>query len=267
MNRVLIQLVTFIFLFFATWFLISQINFTGAIDFKKISRDNEERIGKTVIDFLKTTNKTIENDSVSTVINLIKERICAYNEIDTAKIKIYVFDNSDVNAFALPGNNMVIYSGLIEYCDNPEELCSVMAHEIAHLENKHIIKKLSKEIGISVLIAIAGGEAGSKILKELVKVASSTAFDRNMEREADAAAVKYLSNAHVDPENLANLMVRLSKKTDVPENFEWVSTHPSSKERAAEILKLKKKYTLNIKPILSDSAWTSCQKLVKEYDN
>jgi predicted Zn-dependent protease len=263
MNKVFFQLLAFIILFFGTWFLLSRIDFTSAIDIKKINKANEEKIGKMVIDYLKKTNENIENDSLNDCLKQIRNRVCMYNGIDTGKMQIYVFQNSDVNAFALPGNNIVVYSGMISYCKCPEELCSVMAHEIAHIENKHIVKKLSKEIGIAVLITIAGGDAGAEMLKELVRVVSSTAFDRNMEREADATAVEYLSKAHIDPNNLSNLMFRLAQKTDVPDKFEWISTHPSSKDRAAEILKLRKNYSFTVKPLLSDSTWIACQQMVK----
>jgi beta-barrel assembly-enhancing protease len=263
MNKVFFQLLAFIILFFGIWFLLSRIDFTNAIDFKKLSKTNEEKLGKMVIDYLKKTNENIENDSLKDYLNQIKNRVCVYNDIDTGKIQIYIFQNSDVNAFALPGNNIVVYSGMIGYCKKPEELCSVLAHEIAHLENKHIVKKLSKEVGIAVLVTIAGGDAGAEMLKELVRVVSSTAFDRNMEREADATAVKFLSKAHIDPNNLANLMFRLAQKTDVPNKFEWISTHPSSKDRAAEILKLRKNYSFTVKPLLSDSVWIACQEMVK----
>jgi predicted Zn-dependent protease len=234
------------------------------VDFKGISKSNEEKLGRKIIEYLKNTNETVDNDSVKKIIEQVKNRICIANKIDTNKITIYIFRNTEVNAFALPGNNMVVYTGIIQFSNKPEELAAVMAHEMAHIENKHLMKKLSKEIGIGVLAALASGNSGSGIIEEVVRVISSTAFDRDMEREADNTAVNYLAKSNIDPENLATLMLRLANKTDVPENIEWISTHPKSKERASEILKLRKTKKFTVKPLLNDSIWSECKQIIKE---
>jgi beta-barrel assembly-enhancing protease len=262
MNKAFIQILTFLFLFFGTWFLLSKINFTGKIDIQKISKTNEEKIGKKIIEYLQNENETVTNDSVVSIINKIKNRICIYNRIDTSKVKIYIFRNSEINAFALPGNNMVVYTGIIDFCKKPEELGGVMAHEMAHIEYNHIVKKLTKEIGIGLLATIAGSNSGEGMIKEIVRIISSSAFDRDMEREADKAAVNYMAKAHIDPENLATLMLRLSVKTDIPGNLEWINTHPNSKERSSEILKLRLTKKFTVKPLLNDTIWASCQHII-----
>jgi beta-barrel assembly-enhancing protease len=159
---------------------------------------------------------------------------------------------------------MVVYTGIIEFCKTPEELTSVMAHEMAHIEGMHVSKKMTKEIGLSLLTSIASGDAGNAILRDVIKTLSSTAFDRDMERNADSVAVRYLAKSNIDPEHFADMLYRLSKKTDVPEVLEWVSTHPDTKERTAEILKLRKKYKFQSKPLLSDEAWKEIQQKVKK---
>jgi predicted Zn-dependent protease len=264
MNKVLSQIIIFLVLFFGTWFLLSRINFTGTVDFKKISKENEQRISKMITDYLKQTNDTVANDSIIKVVKQITNRICIYNKIDTAKINLLIFKNSEVNAFALPANNLAIYSGIISFSEKPEELAGVIAHEIAHIEIQHIVKKLTKEVGLAVLISVAGGDAGGGTIKEIVRTVSSTAFDRKMESEADKMAVEYMAKANIDPENLATMMMRLANKTDLPGGLVWVSTHPDSKERASEILKLRKTKKFKVRPLLNDSIWNSCKRMVKE---
>lgn len=266
-NKFLFQFITFLCLFFGTWFLLSKVDFTGKINIKKISKSNEHKLGNVVIDFLKKNNRSCESDSAVNIVNNIKDRICKANNLDTSDVRIYIFYNEEVNAFALPGNNMVIYTGIINFCKNPEELSSVMAHEIAHVEHRHMVKKLSKEIGISMLATLAGGNSSNEILREIVQTISSTAFDRDMEREADTAAVRYMAKANIDPVHFADLLFRLSKKSDVPKNFEWVSDHPNTKDRTAEILNLRKKVKYKIVPIMPDSTWEYLEKEIKEDRN
>ena len=137
-----------------------------------------------------------------------------------------------------------------------------MAHEMAHIEHNHIIKKLSKEVGLSLLITIAGGNNSAEILKEITKTITSTAFDRDMERDADATGVQYLAKANIDPSNFANLLFRMSKKSDVPKNLEWISTHPNTKDRTSEILKLSRKYRFKSLPVVDSSSWEYVKKEV-----
>jgi predicted Zn-dependent protease len=264
LNKFLFQFITFLCLFFGTWFLLSKIDFTGKVNFKKISKSNEQKLGNSVVDYLKKTNRTVYSDSAINIVNRIKDRICTSNHLDTSNIKIYIFYNEDINAYTLPGNIIVIYTGIIKFCKNPEELSSVIAHEIGHVEHRHIIKKLSKEIGISMLATLAGGNSSGEIIREVVQIISSTAFDRAMEREADSSAVRYMAKANIDPVHFADLLFRLSKKSDVPKNFEWVSTHPNTKERTAEILNLRKKAKYKIVPLMPDSTWEYLEKEIKE---
>jgi beta-barrel assembly-enhancing protease len=263
MRKFLIQLLAFLCLFFGTWYFLSRIHFTERINFNKISKSNEQKLGNKIIEFLKRSNDSVVSDSVINSINTIRNRICISNNIDTTEVKIHLFYNGDINAFALPGNNMVIYSGIIDFCNNPEELASVMAHEIAHIKYRHMVKKLTKEIGISVLATLSGGQSGSEILREVVRIISSTSFDREMEREADTSAVRFLARANIDPENFANLLFRLSRKNDVPENFEWISTHPASKNRTAEILKLKEVMKFKTIPLMDSLTWNMLKRKVK----
>lgn len=266
MRKFLLQFVTFLCLFFGVWFLLSRINFTGSVDFKKISKSNEEKIGNSILDFLKKTNETVESDSIIQVVNLMKNRLCKYNKLDSTQIAIYVFANDDANAFALPGNNMVIYTGIMELCKTPEELCAVMAHEMVHIEHRHMIKKLTKEVGVSLLVTLASGESNAEILKGITKTITSSAFDRDLERDADETAVQYLAKANIDPEHFANILFRLSQKADVSKNLEWISSHPNTNDRTADILKLRRKASYKIVPLIDSISWSNIREIAKNAD-
>lgn len=236
--------------FFGLWFLLSRIDFVNEDEVKAFAREKEKRLGELILETITTTNEKVENEEISAVLDSIKARICRTKKIACDSIKLHLVRNSEVNAFALPDNHLVIYTGLLEYCENAEEVAGVMAHEIGHLEHNHVMKKLAKEIGMEMLFAIAGGDAGFEISRQTAKLLSSTAFDRRHEREADAFAVECLSNADVDPQFLSNFFFRLSRKHDLPDGLSWISTHPESSERAAEIIALKKKFSYDSIPLL-----------------
>jgi len=123
------------------------------------------------------------------------------NNIEKTQIIIHVLNNKEVNAFVLPNGHLVLYSGLIVAAENQEELSGVICHELAHIELNHVVKKLIKEVGLSVLISMTTG-GGTDIIKETAKMLSTTAFDRSMEKKADIKAVEYLVKANINPESI-----------------------------------------------------------------
>jgi predicted Zn-dependent protease len=266
-DKIVTHFALLIISFFGVWFLLSQIDFVSENQLKSFSRESEKKLGELVLKTIITSNEKIKDEKISAILDSIKIRICRTKAVDCSKIKLHLIRNSEVNAFALPDNNIVIYSGLIEYAKNPEEVAGVMAHEIGHIEKNHVMKKLAKEIGLGMLFSIAGGDAGFEITREATKVLSSTAFDRNHEREADEFAVESLATVNVDPQHLSNFFFRLALTQNIPEEFAWISTHPDTKGRAANIIEKKKEYTINSTPILT-TPWEEVQKMLapKEID-
>jgi len=262
-NKFFFHFVTFLCLFFGTWFLLSKIDYNGSKSLLILSKSSEEKLGKEIVKYIKESNEVIYKDSITDVMDIIKNRIYLSNKIDTSKVKILIVINKEINAFAIPGNTIIVYTGIIDFCDNPEELASILAHESAHIECNHITRKLKEEIGISILTVISAGNSSSGIIREIVKTLSSTAFDRKMEEQADTVAVRYLAKANIDPSHFADLLFRLSKKSDFADRFEWISTHPGSKERTAEILKLSKKYPFKPEAMFDSETWHMFKKKVK----
>lgn len=264
-DKIITQFALLLFSFFAIWFSLSQINFIDDDDVRGFAKENERRLAELILETITSTNEKIKNEKINAVIDSIKVRICRTKAIDCEKIRIHIIRNSEINAFALPDNHMVIYTGLIEYAENAEEVAGVMAHEIGHLEKNHVMKKLVKEIGLEMLFAMAGGDAGFEIARETGRTLSSSAFDRKHEREADEYAVEILAQSNVDPQHLSNFFFRLSQKHNMPEELAWISTHPDTKERAADIIKRKKDYTYS-PSIIINTAWNEVKILLVHKD-
>jgi len=247
------------------WYLLSRIDFIDLFEIEQLTKDNERRLGKLVLGAIRTGHEELAADSITQYIEDVKNRICESNGLADSSIILHIIAQHDVNAFALPGRHLVVYSHLLAYCQSPEELAGVLSHEIAHIENRHVMHKLAKEVGVMMLMTIAGGESGSTILKETARILSSTAFDRDQESQADASAVQYMAKAGIDPEHLATLLFRLSRENaTMPEYLEFLSTHPNASDRAAEIMRLRKSQEFTPRPISSDSEWTSLQQRVAQ---
>ena len=252
-------------LFFGLWFAFSKINFVDLFHVEQLTRENEHRLGELILDAVKRGQRELESDSVQTFLDSLKHQLCAANSINDSSITLHIFIQDDVNAFALPNRHLVVYTGLIRYCKSAEELSGVLAHEISHMECHHVMKKLAKEVGLSMLTSIAGGQSSGEIMRETVKLLSSTAFDREQEQEADASAVRMMAKTGIDAEPFANFLFRLSQeKEDIPKHFEWLSTHPNSQDRSANILQLRQQETYHSKIKTDVERWKRIKKYVDE---
>lgn len=264
MKKVLIQFIALAVSFLGVWFLLSRIDFVRHFHVEQITKDNERRLGELVLEDVRRDNRELESDSVQTFMDTIKKRLCDANGIADSSITLHVIIKDNVNAFALPDGHIVIYTGLIDYCKSPEELSGVMAHEIGHIEHGDVMKKLVRDVGFSMLTAIAGGNGDQEIGQDMVRLLSSSAFDREQESEADTAAVHMMAKANIDPQYFADILFRMSQeKGNTPEHLEWLSTHPNSQDRAAEILKLRKQVTFQPTQIADSTYWKEIKRIVE----
>jgi predicted Zn-dependent protease len=250
--------------FFGLFLALSQVDFVSYFHVKEIRSSSENKIGDLIWEEISSTSDVISNDSITETLNKLIVPICEKNNIEKDSLKIHIVVNDDINAFALPDNHLVVFTGLIKECKNQEALQGVLGHEIAHIANNHVMKKLSKEIGLSVLLSATTGGKGSAVVKEILKSLSSSAYDRTLEKEADMASVDYLLKADINPAPFADFMFELAQQKDLSDSLYWISSHPESEERAKYILEyLKDKKYKKIQTI-SEINWDNYKKLVSE---
>ncbi len=255
MKKVFFQFLVLVILFLTLFGGLSSIDFMKYWHLQSINRRTEDKIGQLVIDGIKKSNKEINNDSVQVVLNTIKSRICIANSISPADIAIHLVRSDEVNAFAIPGHHIIIYTGLIDRCDSVSELCGVIGHEMGHIQLNHVMKRLLNELGIGLLAAVASN-GNSAVIGQIIKILSSTAFARKQESEADKISVRYLEQAHINPKGFANIMLKLADMhAGIPKEMEWISTHPDSKKRADTILSIIHADQSNYTPVLTGSEW------------
>ena len=260
MKRIAGHFILLVVLILGTWLILRLIDYRSAFHVEELTKDAEEKLSDLILDELTKSGREAESDSAWALVDSIERRICSENGIPDSTITLHILRHEEVNAVALPGGHLVVYAGILRYCHSPEELAGVLAHETGHIEEGHIMTRLRREVGVSMLAALAGGDAGNEIVRETARLLTSSAFDRTMESEADAAAVRMMAKAEIDPVHFADVLFRLSQeKSNLGKEFEWLSSHPNTQERAAEILRLRKNSSFVVRPILSEKEWRFVQ--------
>lgn len=265
MRNLAIQGLVIVVLFLSTLFVLQRVDWMTLFKVQQTTEKTEEKLGDLFWDFFKKTDREIKNPLVMKAIDSLVNKICISNDIDREKIKVHILENEQINAFALPNGHLVIYTGLILETENQEELSGVICHEIAHIELNHVMKKLIKEIGISALISMTTGGSGSEIIRETATILSSSAFDRNLEKEADIKAVEYLQNAKISAEPFAEFLYKLSEEeADGMQYLSWISSHPASKERAEYVMESGNNKNIKTTSIISQSTWNKINDILSE---
>lgn len=259
MNKTILQGFILVSGFLLIWFGFTQMDFMKLFAVKEKTQNIENKLGDLIWDEISNTEEIVTNDSIVKTLDKLIKPICDANDIERDSLKIHIVKKDQINAFALPNNHLVVYTGLIEDCKKQEALQGVLGHEIGHIEHNHVMKKLSKEIGFSILLTATSGGKGGQIVKEALKMLTSSAYDRALEKEADIASVDYMIKAHINPKPMADFMYEMSQDSTLNKNLYWIADHPESEERAKYILEYIKGKKLKNKMTLPEKEWKAFQ--------
>lgn len=228
-GRELLLLLTF---FGSIWAVVSYFSEDEAEDWDVIPEDLYDKLGDFVIDDFSQSSSLIliANDSFSLESwNEILHRL----DFDNSNCRaIYLSRNPEVNAYTLPGDNIVVYSGLIEFVESGEELAAVMAHEFGHVKKGHVRELLKERFAMTSLIMIVSGDAGGNLLLELSDFLFTAAFSRDNEKEADYYGLELLEKGNLSTRGMLRFFEKLEEeKMEMPEIISAFSSHPLSADR------------------------------------
>jgi len=138
------------------------------------------------------------------------------------------------NAFALPGGTIVITDDMVKAADSPEEVQAVLAHEIGHVELRHVMRSVLQNSAVAVAVAAVTADAASLsvAIAGLPVMLAQAKYSREFEAAADEYAFQLLKQKGYSPAAFASLMERIAAKHGDDERaFSYVSTHPVTEER------------------------------------
>lgn len=213
-----------------------------------VSVKTEQQFGDAVFDAL---NLSAQEDKAATIIvnDFFKEMkvVTGYN------IRITVVNNDIVNAFALPGGNIVVYTGLLKELKTYPELVALLSHEFSHVNNKHSTKSIFRQLGSSVFLSLLVGRLGSvtSVMIDKADQFKSLKYSRKLEKEADMEGLELLKERKIDPEGFVSLFKRLKNSAPASAMPEFLASHPDINNRIAYIREASQKIVAEDNKVLN----------------
>lgn len=220
---------------------------TGRSQLKLYSSDQLNNMGIQAFDGMKSeqkvSSKAVENRYVQCVANFIIQQVP--KSVFDGDWEVVVFDEPQVNAFALPGGKIGVYTGLLKVAKNQDQLAAVMGHEVGHVIAEHSNERMSS----STLIGV-GMEVTNQLLKAKqiasnnmimaavglgVQVGVQLPFSRTHESEADIIGLDLMAKAGFNPEQSVKLWENMSKASGGKRQPELLSTHPLPTTRIKQL--------------------------------
>lgn len=217
----------------------------GRKQLKLIPDEQMDVMGAQSFEQIKQDTPITEDSNVQQYVLCIANKIIpqvAQNP-DPKQWEVVVFQDDQANAFALPGYKIGVYTGLLKYAQNQDQLAAVMGHEVAHVIAKHgnerVSNQMATEAGMSIATAVLGGtqdENSALILAGLglgAQYGIILPFSRGHESEADLIGLDLMAKAGFDPAESVTLWQNMSQAGASPPEF--MSTHPSSDTRIKQL--------------------------------
>lgn len=205
--------------------------------------EEEKKLGREIYEKLEKSNAISKNQKVTDYVRRIGEQIVASQQRVPFDFQFHVINSSAINAFATPGGYIYIFRGLLTLSENESELASVMAHEMAHANARHINQMIEKSQKLNIAAmagiiagALLGGGSGAGAAVAMGSMAGAQTlalqYSREHEEEADRYGMAYLTAAGYEPKSMVDFM-KLMRRHEYYSNLipSYFMTHPGTDQR------------------------------------
>jgi len=219
----------------------------GTAGFSVLSIDKERQIGGAMMRHIRASQPLLNDPVLIEYINDLGNRLVKNAHDVNYSFEFFIIRNKEINAFAFFGGHVGIHSGLITLADTESELASVIGHEISHVTQRHLARRLEDQnknqplataaMISSVLLALVNPSVGMAALTTAMAASkqSSINFTRGNEKEADRVGITLLANSGFDPQGapdfFSKMAVKYRYKSKPPA---MLLTHPVPESRIAE---------------------------------
>jgi predicted Zn-dependent protease len=263
----------------------------------------EEKLGQDYFQAIFQETIKEPDPKVRTALDAISKRLLAAAPDQPYQFRIHVHPSKMVNAMALPGGTIIVFQGLINITETPEELAGVLAHEFQHVLKRHSTRGIIRSEAINIFATVVSGDSMMNVILQAGGMMEFLRYSRKLESQADAEGMKMVLAAQVDPEGMIRIFEKLEEsqhrqieslekdkeKADsqdknsaekpsadknekesenqdgkLPEWMKYLSTHPAGEDRVEVLKKLSKHTTQKPQPLLPGFDWKTMYRETKD---
>lgn len=220
---------------------------TGRTQALMYSSADMSKLGAQSFEEMKKSEKIVTDKRINNYVGCIANAITAQvpGEYGQTNWEVVVFDSDQINAFALPGGHIGVYTGLMKVADSADQLAAVIGHEVGHVLAHHSNERLSRSqltnMGLQVAsqgFSLAGVENKQLWMQGLglgAQYGIALPFGRKQESESDEIGLELMAKAGFEPQASVTLWQAMGKASDGKQQWEFLSTHPSHERRISDL--------------------------------
>lgn len=214
------------------------------------SSEFEYQLGRAWLSVFRRQAPTVDDPLLFDYLENLIFKLITHSRLDDRRVDLVIVDNANINAFAVPGGVIGIHNGLFLWAQSEDELATVLAHEVAHLSQRHFSRgvefqkrqqplTLAAMLASFAILAAGGGDAGIAALSATQAAAQDSAlrYSRGNEQEADRIGMKTIVDAGFDPHAAPAMFERMlyaSRYSSGRKIPEFLRSHPLSENRVAD---------------------------------
>lgn len=227
---------TSLLLMVLSWILVAcTTSPTGRHQMMLISEGQVNEMGEEAFNQLRSENSASRNQSLTRYVNCVTDAILPVVQGDY-DWEVVLFEDDSVNAFALPGGKIGVFTGLLNVAENEHQLATVIGHEIAHVIARHsaarVSNQLATQMGVSVLAQTTG--MSPQLIGMGADLLLTLPYSRGDEAEADRLGLDYMARAGFDPRQSVTLWQNM-ERVGGARPAQFMSTHPAPQARIQDL--------------------------------
>ena len=228
----------------------AQLPDLGDASGSELSPQTERRIGESIVRDIKSREPAyLDDPEIAEYLNGLGARLVAAAPGARQDFELFAIRDSAINAFALPGGFIGVHTGLISASDNESEVASVIAHEMAHVTQRHIARQIGiqKQMQMPMMIALAATillarsrpdlAGGAAVAAQGGAIQTQLSYSRDFEREADRIGFQTLSGSGFEVRAMGTFFEKLQRYTRMMDSGSvpsYLRSHPVTTERISE---------------------------------
>ncbi|MCY3821592.1 MAG: M48 family metalloprotease [Gammaproteobacteria bacterium] len=214
-----------------------------------VSPAEERRLGQMFLKQVRSGVPTVQDEILKYYVATQLQQLAQHSDLKDAALYPVLIDNPEINAFAVPGGVVGVHLGLLVHARDVHEYSAVMAHELAHLSQRHFARDIEAQrqstlpmlvgllAGAVLMAAGGGGDAGlaTMVGTQAAAVQNQLRYSRSREQEADRIGLNTMVRAELDPHGLERMFGRMQRAYRFRETMpEFLLTHPVTESRIAD---------------------------------